>query len=183
MIRFAADRFGQNSCGPVGRARRHRRCRDIPMLIRQRLCARTYPGCGRRLAGTLRKPCVRGSNKRGSRWGLSSLGELENANEFTNKNFPDFIVVSHEEGKESAPENGLKRRVLAYNDKLFLAEHEMVKGWVGTVHSHPHEQIVYVVQGHLKIRAKEGQSTCERATPSLCAVAWNTAHPQLKTLA
>ncbi len=65
--------------------------------------------------------------------------------------FPDFVVVTHEEGKESAPENGLKRRVLAYNDKLFLAEHEMVKGWVGTVHSHPHEQIVYVVHGHLKI--------------------------------
>lgn len=67
------------------------------------------------------------------------------------RTFPDFVVVTHEEGKESAPENGLKRRVLAYNDKLFLAEHEMVKGWAGTVHSHPHEQIVYVVRGHLKI--------------------------------
>jgi len=67
------------------------------------------------------------------------------------RTFPDFVVVAHEEGKESVPENGLKRRVLAYNDKLFLAEHEMVRGWVGTVHSHAHEQIVYVVQGHLKI--------------------------------
>src|SRR5690349_22648368 len=65
--------------------------------------------------------------------------------------FPEVVVVKHQDGKESAPENGLKRRVLAYNDKLFLAEHEMVKGWVGTVHSHPHEQIVYVVYGHLKI--------------------------------
>jgi len=64
---------------------------------------------------------------------------------------PDFMVVAHEDGKESAPENGLKRRVLAYNDKLFLAEHDMVKGWVGATHSHPHEQIVYVVHGHLKI--------------------------------
>jgi quercetin dioxygenase-like cupin family protein len=65
--------------------------------------------------------------------------------------FPDFVVVAHGDGKESSPENGLKRRVLAYNDKLFLAEHEMVKGWVGAVHSHPHEQIVYVVHGHLRI--------------------------------
>lgn len=70
------------------------------------------------------------------------------------RTFPDFVIVTHEEGKESAPENGLKRRVLAYNDKLFLAEHEMVKGWAGTVHSHPHEQIVYVVRGHLKIACK-----------------------------
>jgi len=27
----------------------------------------------------------------------------------------------------------------------------MEKGWVGTVHSHPHDQIVYVVRGHLKV--------------------------------
>ena len=64
---------------------------------------------------------------------------------------PDLVVVKHQEGKTSGPEAGLKRRVLAYNEKLFLAEHEMVKGWVGTVHSHPHDQIVYVVHGHLKV--------------------------------
>jgi quercetin dioxygenase-like cupin family protein len=73
------------------------------------------------------------------------------------RTFPDFVVVAHEDGQESAPESGLKRRVLAYNDKLFLAEHEMVKGWAGTVHSHPHEQIVYV---HLKI-------TCQGRTVDL----------------
>jgi quercetin dioxygenase-like cupin family protein len=65
--------------------------------------------------------------------------------------FPDLVVVAHEKGKESTPESGLKRRVLAYNDKLFLAEHEMVKGWVGTVHDHPHDQIVYVVHGHIRV--------------------------------
>jgi quercetin dioxygenase-like cupin family protein len=27
----------------------------------------------------------------------------------------------------------------------------MVKGWVGSVHSHPHDQVVYVVRGHLKV--------------------------------
>jgi quercetin dioxygenase-like cupin family protein len=51
----------------------------------------------------------------------------------------------------SEPEAGLKRRVLAYNEKLFLAEHEMMEGWTGTAHSHPHDQIVYVVRGHLKV--------------------------------
>src|SRR3981189_627459 len=70
------------------------------------------------------------------------------------KTFPDFVVVTQENGKESVPESGLKRRVLAYNDKLFLAEHEMVKGWVGTVHSHAHEQIVYVVHGHLRVTSE-----------------------------
>jgi quercetin dioxygenase-like cupin family protein len=64
---------------------------------------------------------------------------------------PDLVVVKHEEGKMSEPEAGLKRRVLAYNEKLFLAEHEMMQGWTGTAHSHPHDQIVYVVRGHLKV--------------------------------
>ena len=67
------------------------------------------------------------------------------------KAIPDLVVVKHEEGKTSEPEAGLKRRVLAYNEKLFIAEHEMVKGWTGTAHSHPHDQIVYVVHGHLKV--------------------------------
>jgi quercetin dioxygenase-like cupin family protein len=40
---------------------------------------------------------------------------------------------------------------MADNDKLFLAEHQMVKGWVGTVHSHAHDQVVYVVRGHLRV--------------------------------
>ncbi|MGO9640588.1 MAG: ATP-binding cassette domain-containing protein [Candidatus Acidiferrales bacterium] len=44
--------------------------------------------------------------------------------------FPDLIVVSHEEGSATQPEPGLTRRVLAYNDKLFLAEHRMEKGWI-----------------------------------------------------
>jgi len=63
----------------------------------------------------------------------------------------DWIVVKAADVKESAPENGLTRRVGAYNDKLFLAEHRMEKGWVGAAHSHPHEQIVYVISGHLKV--------------------------------
>lgn len=70
---------------------------------------------------------------------------------------PNLVVVNHKEGKVSEPEAGLKRRVLAYNEKLFLAEHEMVKGWVGTLHKHQHEQIVYVVRGHLSVSC-EGKS-------------------------
>jgi quercetin dioxygenase-like cupin family protein len=67
------------------------------------------------------------------------------------KIFSDLVVVAHDQGQQSEPERGLKRRVLAYNDKLFVVEHEMVKGWVGNLHSHPHEQAVYVVRGHLRV--------------------------------
>jgi unsaturated pyranuronate lyase len=70
------------------------------------------------------------------------------------KTIPDLVMVKHQDGKTSEPEVGLKRRVLAYNEKLFLAEHEMVKGWAGMLHSHPHDQIVYVVHGHLNVTSQ-----------------------------
>ena len=65
----------------------------------------------------------------------------------------DVSVVAGNTVRPTAPEAGLERRVGAYNDKLFLAEHRMEKGWVGAAHSHPHEQIVYVVSGHLRVVA------------------------------
>jgi quercetin dioxygenase-like cupin family protein len=61
------------------------------------------------------------------------------------------VVVKLDAAPESQPEPGLTRKVMADNDKLFLAEHQMVKGWVGTVHSHAHDQVVYVVRGHLRV--------------------------------
>jgi quercetin dioxygenase-like cupin family protein len=65
--------------------------------------------------------------------------------------FPNLVVVKADAAPESQPEAGLTRAVMAYNDKLFLAEHKMVKGWVGSLHSHPHDQVVYVVHGHLQV--------------------------------
>jgi quercetin dioxygenase-like cupin family protein len=41
----------------------------------------------------------------------------------------------------------MQRQVLAYNKKVMLVRHHLVKGWKGTRHSHPHEQLVYVVTG------------------------------------
>src|SRR5947209_5824888 len=51
------------------------------------------------------------------------------------------------------PEPGLERRVLASSDKLMLVEHYMEEGWVGAAHSHPHEQVVYVISGRLHVNA------------------------------
>lgn len=67
--------------------------------------------------------------------------------------FSDVVFVDRAGAKESRPELGLTRRVGAYNDKLFVAEHRMEKGWVGSAHSHPHEQAVYVVSGRLRVVA------------------------------
>src|SRR5215467_200400 len=66
----------------------------------------------------------------------------------------DLILVTSEQAarsRRSDPEPGLTRLVGAHSDKLSLAEHRMEKGWVGTAHSHPHEQLVYVISGHLRV--------------------------------
>ena len=67
--------------------------------------------------------------------------------------FPDVSFVSGASVQPSFSEPGLERRVGAYNEKLFLAEHRMEKGWAGAAHSHPHDQVVYVVSGHLLVNA------------------------------
>lgn len=42
---------------------------------------------------------------------------------------------------------GVTRRVLAYSDSVMCVENTFEAGAVGTLHSHPHTQITYVVSG------------------------------------
>jgi len=76
-------------------------------------------------------------------------------NHMTNRTNSDFVFVQSADTTAKTPESGLVRRVGAYNDKLLLAEHRMEKDWVGSRHSHPHEQIVYIVRGHLRVTIGE----------------------------
>lgn len=46
---------------------------------------------------------------------------------------------------DAAP--GVQRRVLAYSDSLMCVENTFETGAVGSLHSHPHTQITYVVSG------------------------------------
>lgn len=43
--------------------------------------------------------------------------------------------------------SGVCRKILAYTDELMCVENRFEKGGVGTLHSHPHTQITYVVSG------------------------------------
>jgi quercetin dioxygenase-like cupin family protein len=53
----------------------------------------------------------------------------------------------------SSPEPGMQRHVLAYSQNLMLVRHHLSKGWTGASHSHPHEQLVYVVRGRIQFNA------------------------------
>lgn len=43
------------------------------------------------------------------------------------------------------------RQVLAHNERLMLVRHFFEAGWVGARHSHPHDQLVYVVKGGIRV--------------------------------
>jgi quercetin dioxygenase-like cupin family protein len=63
---------------------------------------------------------------------------------------PDLMRVPAGEGQVFSPEPGLQRRILANNPQMMLVEHRMEPWWVGTRHSHPHDQLVYVISGRLQ---------------------------------
>jgi len=61
---------------------------------------------------------------------------------FTGRVSPDNVETTD-------PEEGLRRQVLAFNPGMMLVRHRMQPGWRGARHSHPHEQMVYVIRGHI----------------------------------
>ena len=65
-------------------------------------------------------------------------------------------VLHTEEEAMSNPEPGLRRQVMSYSPGMMLVRHRMKKGWVGARHSHPHEQLVYIVSGHLTFQHPGG---------------------------
>lgn len=58
-------------------------------------------------------------------------------------------------GRITEPEPGLERQVLVHSPAMMLVRHRMRKGWIGAAHSHPHEQLVYVISGTIDVRAGE----------------------------
>ena len=65
------------------------------------------------------------------------------------------VIPSNAEGM-STPEPGLRRQVMSYSSAMMLVRHTMRKGWVGARHSHPHEQMVYVVSGGIRFESPDG---------------------------
>jgi len=61
-----------------------------------------------------------------------------------------IAVISSDDAGMSVPEPGLRRQVMAFSPSMMLVRHRMAKGWIGARHSHPHEQMVYVVSGHIE---------------------------------
>lgn len=66
--------------------------------------------------------------------------------------------------QDAAP--GVTRRVLAYTDGLMCVENVFEEGAVGSLHSHPHTQITYVVKGEFSFTI-DGETHTVRAGDTL----------------
>ncbi len=56
-------------------------------------------------------------------------------------------VLRSEEAKVESVGEGVSRKILAYNTSLMPVEVHFEKGGVGSVHSHVHTQLTYVLEG------------------------------------
>ena len=56
----------------------------------------------------------------------------------------------------STPEPGLRRQVMSTTPEMMLVRHTMEAGWTGARHSHPHQQLLYVVSGHILLTTPSG---------------------------
>jgi len=68
-----------------------------------------------------------------------------------------IIVTPSDDTNMTTPEPGLRRQVMSFTKDMMLVRHRMEKGWVGAKHQHPHEQMVYVVKGHLAFEHPGGR--------------------------
>ncbi|WP_428243438.1 cupin domain-containing protein [Gynuella sp.] len=46
--------------------------------------------------------------------------------------------------------DGVSRKIMAYSDNIMTVEVHFEKGAIGPLHSHPHEQLTYVLSGEFE---------------------------------
>ena len=64
-----------------------------------------------------------------------------------------FIVNNELEWQEV--DKGVRRKIMAYDDRLMLVKVAFEKGGVGTLHQHPHSQITHVESGVFEVEIGE----------------------------
>ena len=57
---------------------------------------------------------------------------------------------------------GIKRKILAYGDNILMAEVHFEKGAEGKMHSHPHTQVTYVLDGVFEFTIGENKKTVKK---------------------
>jgi quercetin dioxygenase-like cupin family protein len=85
-----------------------------------------------------------------------------------------IIAQASQEDAVTTPEGG-ERRILSYGGGMMLAQFSFDAGVQAAMHSHPHEQIGYVVSGAIDL-IMDGQAPAQLSAGSSYYVAPNVRH-------
>jgi quercetin dioxygenase-like cupin family protein len=69
-----------------------------------------------------------------------------------------ILAIESTDVQPTTTPDGASRRVLAYGDELMLVRFDFLAGTTSLMHSHPHEQVGYVVSGEIDF-VMQGQAT------------------------
>ncbi len=64
------------------------------------------------------------------------------------------MILKYDEITPSNPGPGITRRILSRGGTMMAVEVTFEKGAVGAMHSHPHEQVAYIVSGKFEYETK-----------------------------
>jgi quercetin dioxygenase-like cupin family protein len=62
------------------------------------------------------------------------------------------VFIENSEIPWEAVDKGMKRKIMAYDDKLMVVKVEFEKGGVGALHQHYHSQITHVESGSFEVQ-------------------------------
>ena len=63
------------------------------------------------------------------------------------KEYKDQVVCYHDNAEIQDAAPGVVRRILSFSDDAMCVENVFETGAVGSLHSHPHTQVTYIVSG------------------------------------
>ena len=85
------------------------------------------------------------------------------------KDYMDKVALFHDEAEIQDAAPGVVRRILGYSDDAMCVENVFETGAVGSLHSHPHTQVTYIVSGRFlftvgdeKFEVKAGDSLVKK---------------------
>ena len=70
--------------------------------------------------------------------------------------------VMNEEYELEDQGGGVSRKILAYGDNLMQVEVHFEKGAIGAMHSHPHTQLTYVLEGKFEFTIGDEKKIVEK---------------------
>ena len=73
-----------------------------------------------------------------------------NAKEYKNR-----PMLPHDDAEIQQAAPGVVRRILSYSDDAMCVENVFETGAVGSLHSHPHTQVTYIVSGRFQFTVGE----------------------------